>query len=548
MNNDQNKPVAVSQTDRVRSIIRPKLEIGPANDAFERVADRVANAVMRMADPASSRYQSPSTDRNLSSNPGGIIQRRCQTCQEEDEKIRMMPAAPYRPMQTSCPAALNLPGSGRPLSRSEKRFFEPRFGADFSQVRIHQSADVSRMARSINARAFTLGNDVFFASGEYRPGSASSTRLLAHELTHVVQQHASARQLIQRKKHRGSDNYGTFYLDDSDNKFLYRQKWFYDFHSGVAKNKRKTLMGDASSQVKQQWSNKYKLIPVATLHGKQCPSPSGASVEVDIEAKEGQKRGKGVTVKVVPSVHANVNPVTGVMKVQESDFAGTTYSSGLQYTIAHEFGHTINITDEYNGWSKFFVPSVEKDKASMMNTGNSVMPRHYQYFGDILSLVILGCRYNPDGIRQLERENAVLQASTLSGLTTYQDGIKIPGVNSKYSLGMQYNLRVSNQRLFGLFYPRIGAIKLWNPDKQKTSDVGFTTGVSLGQIAHPLTVNLSTGVVINPMEPGKSVRIPLSIQAGLRTSKYEFGIHYTPVFDLLPGGGVTHLFGLGGRF
>ena len=83
-----------------------------------------------------------------------------------------------------------MQGSGQPLPMSERAFFESRFGYDFSRVRIHAGAKAAESANAINAKAFTTGQHVVFGPGEYRPGSASGRKLLAHELTHVVQQTA----------------------------------------------------------------------------------------------------------------------------------------------------------------------------------------------------------------------------------------------------------------------------------------------------------------------------------------------------------------------
>lgn len=77
---------------------------------------------------------------------------------------------------------------GSTLPDSERSFFEPRFGRDFGSVRIHTGPDAAQIARSINARAFTIGRDVVFGANEYRPGTTEGRRLMAHELTHTVQQ------------------------------------------------------------------------------------------------------------------------------------------------------------------------------------------------------------------------------------------------------------------------------------------------------------------------------------------------------------------------
>lgn len=82
----------------------------------------------------------------------------------------------------------SIKGGGQPLSKSTRAFFEPRFGRDFSQVRLHTDAKAADAAKSINAKAFTTGKNVFFGAGQYSPGTSKGKRLLAHELTHVVQQ------------------------------------------------------------------------------------------------------------------------------------------------------------------------------------------------------------------------------------------------------------------------------------------------------------------------------------------------------------------------
>jgi hypothetical protein len=69
-----------------------------------------------------------------------------------------------------------------------RSFFEPRFGRNFNQVRVHTDPHAAEVSRALNARAFTVGDDVFFGAGEYRPGNSGGRRLIAHELAHTVQQ------------------------------------------------------------------------------------------------------------------------------------------------------------------------------------------------------------------------------------------------------------------------------------------------------------------------------------------------------------------------
>src|SRR5713226_3819414 len=79
-------------------------------------------------------------------------------------------------------------GGGSPLDTDTKGFMESRLGSDFSDVRVHTDATASASARSVQAYAYTVGSDVVFQSGKYEPESDSGKRMLAHELTHVVQQ------------------------------------------------------------------------------------------------------------------------------------------------------------------------------------------------------------------------------------------------------------------------------------------------------------------------------------------------------------------------
>jgi hypothetical protein len=77
---------------------------------------------------------------------------------------------------------------GQPLDAQTRAFMEPRFGHDFSQVRVHTDAKAAESARAVNALAYTVGRDVVFGVGQYSPGTSDGKRLLAHELTHLVQQ------------------------------------------------------------------------------------------------------------------------------------------------------------------------------------------------------------------------------------------------------------------------------------------------------------------------------------------------------------------------
>ncbi len=119
---------------------------------------------------------------------------RRQVAEEEEEPVRARPAEGMAPaVPSGFKAGLDSArGEGRPLPEPARAFFEPRFGRDFGQVRIHTGARSGELAGSIRAEAFTQGSDVFFGAGRFAPDSSSGKQLLAHELTHVVQQGGSA--------------------------------------------------------------------------------------------------------------------------------------------------------------------------------------------------------------------------------------------------------------------------------------------------------------------------------------------------------------------
>jgi hypothetical protein len=101
---------------------------------------------------------------------------------------------------------------GRSLDKEVRASMEPAFGADFSGVKVHADAKADGLNRSLQARAFTTGQDVFFRGGEYNPGSSGGKELLAHELTHVVQQNGGA---VMKKSEPGVSPLGS-YLDSRE--------------------------------------------------------------------------------------------------------------------------------------------------------------------------------------------------------------------------------------------------------------------------------------------------------------------------------------------
>ena len=240
--------------------LQAKLSVSHPGDSAEREADRVADAVMQMPEPAGFAAR-----QEQNSNSALDAARKCQDCEkesvqraedrsEEEEAQRTAESPEQREVQRTAESpeqreaqrtaespeeeeaqraaespeeeevqradmqddeetaqaksrSASVPtvtpdiesdihtvhSAGAPLRRQTRAFFEPRMGADFSDVRVHTGSQATGVARKLNARAFTIGNHITFGSGQYSPSSNDGKRLLAHELTHVVQQRGRGR-------------------------------------------------------------------------------------------------------------------------------------------------------------------------------------------------------------------------------------------------------------------------------------------------------------------------------------------------------------------
>lgn len=190
-------PVAIQHRDSILNVLQPKLKIGQPDDRYEQEADRVAEQVMTMPDskqqpPAkiSTKLLDTSAQRFLTETEQQA--RRQPEEEEEEELIQLKSSADQLPEVTpEIESSIdNLKSGGHPIPGQARRFFESRFGTGFSSVRIHSGTHAARAAQSIRARAFTIGSHIAFGNGEYSPDSIPGRRLLAHELTHVVQQNS----------------------------------------------------------------------------------------------------------------------------------------------------------------------------------------------------------------------------------------------------------------------------------------------------------------------------------------------------------------------
>jgi hypothetical protein len=205
------------------------LKIGQPGDKYEQEADRVAERVVSMSESQAGETGAVS---KLSSDVG--IRRACAECEqeirrqpeeEEESELRRQPeekeegevrrqvdeeeeegALSAKEISGQTPTVTpkvqaninSMRGNGKPLPKSVRAFFEPRFGYDFSEVRIHTDACAVETAHAVNSKAFTTGRNVVFGAGQYSPDTSEGKKLLAHELAHVVQQKVDGSHYIQR--------------------------------------------------------------------------------------------------------------------------------------------------------------------------------------------------------------------------------------------------------------------------------------------------------------------------------------------------------------
>lgn len=180
----------------VTALIQAKLQVGAADDPLEREADRVAKRVVAGAH----RHDGPDCADCVGTVEAAVQRRPVHAAGAQGGEVDGATDASIR----------QAAGGGRPLDADVQRTMEAGFGVDFSAVRVHDDAGADQLNRSLGARAFTTGPDIFFRQGEFSPQTPSGEELLAHELTHVVQQgaagagaevvHRSADDAIQRQK------------------------------------------------------------------------------------------------------------------------------------------------------------------------------------------------------------------------------------------------------------------------------------------------------------------------------------------------------------
>jgi hypothetical protein len=179
---------------------QPALRVSSPDEPAEREAEATARAVMRMtaappAAPSAGRGRGSATPPAALRQASPLLRVRAAPAPADVPAVLRQAAGEPRAGPTTQREIETSAGGGQPLPPQVRGFMEPRFRADFAGVRVHTDEKAGRLASRLSARAFTYGRDIFFGRGEYRPAEREGAELIAHELTHTIQQ----RRVVQRQ-------------------------------------------------------------------------------------------------------------------------------------------------------------------------------------------------------------------------------------------------------------------------------------------------------------------------------------------------------------
>lgn len=196
-------------------LIQPKLSVNTPGDEYEQEADAMADKIMWMQDgPVKANLSPVKIQRKCATcgkeeeveekgetetDPLPTIQRKCAACEEKEEKQLQRKEANNNTPVVSANVQQVIQSQGKPLDQSTRSFMESRFGFDFGKVQIHNDSLAHQSAKDINALAYTHHHHIAFGAGQYQPQTQSGKKLLAHELTHVVQQNTMPFTIVQRQ-------------------------------------------------------------------------------------------------------------------------------------------------------------------------------------------------------------------------------------------------------------------------------------------------------------------------------------------------------------
>jgi hypothetical protein len=490
---------------------RNHIQVSQPNDAAEIEADQIANHVMRMPEAGAKHAE-------VASGSSGLIHR----------KAGSTAAA-------AVPATSGVLGlSGRPLDADTRNFFEPRFGRDFGDVRIHTRGDAARTAEDISARAYSSGSNIGFAEGNYEPASHEGRRLIAHELAHVIQhENGTAPGVVHRdfKPQAGQEGFdakdsaGNSTLNDKDgimSEMLDRRDLtgmsitkpiYVEFDKVNCKVKSTMAVNFVNSpdpkravSAKELADTKERFFRIANEklnswvaiqvgEGDKCTACAGNMLPVKIEVNEGS----GPNASTV-----NVAKTGNIASDRHRADSGTFLPSSEDSTLWHESGHIVlGAADEYEEKD----PTQRQRPKENENPGdNSAMDnqfkphsvlhaRHFAHISNWLGRKFPGCHFETKELRVYTGLDVRIPFSGYLPTFGYANIGGSSGIYANY--GVDLGIPLTNigdfdlfvgahatflQQLEGdkrrafLFGARVGLEKMWTPREGGFNVGGFLEG------------------------------------------------------------------------
>jgi hypothetical protein len=227
----------------VHRIIQAKLTVNPPHDQYETEADRVAAEVVRCIDTPSA-LAVQSRDLGKAENKEQLMTKSVGHIRVGESGVAVPPEVEARIEQAR--------GGGQPLAVDVREPMERAFGVDFNGVRVHTDTQADQLNKSIQAHAFTIGHDVFFRAGQYNPEDLSGMGVIAHELTHVVQQSANLarRQFSDPEPQRTQGHCADHYLQNKKSGGKYLESEQHMFAASPARNPSPGYIGTSCIQTK----------------------------------------------------------------------------------------------------------------------------------------------------------------------------------------------------------------------------------------------------------------------------------------------------------
>ena len=320
-------------------VVQAKLTVNAPGDIYEQEADRIADEVIS-AEKSQVQRQEEEEEVQAQRQPAEEDEEEVQAQrQEEEEEELQAQSAGGQPdiVSENVEAHINnARGSGHPLSDNVREPMEQAFGADFSDVRVHTDSEANLLNQQLSARAFTTARDIFFRQGEYSPGSDTGKKLIAHELTHVVQQEGN-----KSLKRRAKVNEEELQMNDAPIS-IQRMKGF----------------DKDQDQILEPWDGGH-----AILVRTDADNPVGAYVTEDALGVLGKKR---TTKEQEESIEAQ--------KATKIPFEGSFWCHGYSLGTFGKFGYSVFSGPEGSPGGMGQVINDEYKESGDLNDGTNVQP------------------------------------------------------------------------------------------------------------------------------------------------------------------------------